>query len=115
MTDDPQDLSQKLAHLRAKYIAQFEGRFDKVMAALNLFQSHHSPEDQAEGLKTLEYLTHKLAGSGASYGFPKITTTAKEIERACLKIKASDQTMSTEHVDQLALLVQGLAEAKPEN
>lgn len=115
MIDGSQDLTKKLAHLQAKYSAQFKSRFDKVKAALELLQVCNTPEDQAEGLKTLEYLTHKLAGSGASYGFPKITIAAKEIERACLKIKASDQTISAKHYDQLALLVQDLAEAKPEN
>ncbi|PHS78918.1 MAG: hypothetical protein COB59_04475 [Rhodospirillaceae bacterium] len=115
MANDPQDLSQKLAHLQAKYIAQFESRFDNITAALELLQGQNSLEDKAEGLKTLEYLTHKLAGSGATYGFPEITLAAKKIERACLQIKKTGQTLSTKDYDQLVLLVQDLAEAKPEN
>lgn len=113
MENDPNALTSKLAQLQAKYIAQFQRRFGDVEAALSCLTPQKFSPEKDEALKKLEHLTHKLAGSGATYGFPKISEAAKEIERLCIQIRTTDQGVTTQHIEHLGKLVQNLALADP--
>ena len=115
MADASQNLSDKLALLRAKYIAQFTDRFVKIEDALALLELKNSAEQKIEGLKKLEFLTHKLAGSGGTYGFPELSEAARKVEHACIEIHNLDQDISAQDFDRLSKLVQELAQAKPVN
>ena len=56
--------------------------------------------------RTLKFISHRLAGSGASYGFPDITNYAKSCEQA-LDDGAPPATVASAFVCLIAALEEG--------
>ena len=87
----PQTMQDKMRPLRLNYLRQLherKGRIERLIALQE--QSALSREDRAE----LKSQAHKLAGTGATYGFPKISeagppwrigwTATRKIRGICL-------------------------------
>lgn len=73
MSDSVQD---KLAALQKRYAASLPDKCAEFDQAWALFD-----QDQAEdALAQLRHLAHKLAGSGASYGFDALSRDARALE-----------------------------------
>lgn len=73
MTSDP------MAALRTKYVAKLRDRRPEIAAFLGLCESGQ-PEKEARD--EMRHKAHGLAGSGATYGFSRISTTARALELA---------------------------------
>lgn len=63
--------------LRARYLSTFPRKIAEIEDALALAARRGEP-----GLDALRMAAHRLAGSGASYGWPEITEAARRLERA---------------------------------
>ena len=75
-------LQDKLALLRQSYRDQLPAKINEVIEAAR----PPAAGDEAgtrHYLETLEGLAHKLAGSGATFGFPDISVTARLLENGC--------------------------------
>lgn len=77
MADPARDLQEKMRALRAAYAAQLPEKIQQVEAAW----AKLSPEAwDGETLQTLHRLVHSLTGSGATFGFPELSTAARSLE-----------------------------------
>lgn len=82
MTNKSDKIEDKLALLKQSYRNQLPSKITEINEAAEL------PLDDGEAtlrryLETLSGLAHKLAGSGATFGFPDISTTARALEISC--------------------------------
>ena len=74
MADDP--LAAKIAVLQRAFVAQLPERIralDDALARLG--------QDE-ESVKAVHVIVHSLAGAGATFGCPEVSTAAREIEQA---------------------------------
>lgn len=82
MADDKLSMEEKLAQLRDQYAERIVGRIDELQAFLQDLDSAHEGA-RHDALKSLRDATHKLAGSGATFGFPEVTVAARKMEQTC--------------------------------
>jgi diguanylate cyclase (GGDEF)-like protein len=73
MTDPVDDVFQQL---QREYVTELPLRLEELQADVLAFEAGHP--DAAESLRVR---IHRLAGSGGSYGFPEISTLAREMEQ----------------------------------
>lgn len=71
------DLNDRLAVLKKTYAASFPAKRAEIDAALQLAGT-------GEGVAQLRHLAHKLAGSGASYGFAELSSLSRRLESAAI-------------------------------
>jgi HPt (histidine-containing phosphotransfer) domain-containing protein len=72
--NDP--VAEALRELRREYHAESAARIAELQEGLAALAAG---DDRAE--TSLTMLFHRLAGSGGAYGFPRVTTAARDIER----------------------------------
>ncbi len=85
MADDASNMAEKLAQLRFQYA----GRIQDRIAELETLIAGLNGEDASGRNGVLELLrdaAHKLAGSGATFGFPGVTTVSRNIEHLCVAV-----------------------------
>lgn len=75
-TGQAAELAEKLAALSV----QFAGRLDGVLAELESRLHDFSSDSQPTVLRDMHARLHKLAGSGATFGFPELSLLARELE-----------------------------------
>lgn len=91
-TDKVTSFQERKAQLRQSFLAQLAQRLQSIrehLDELSLTQSH----DQ-ETLKALHLLFHTLKGSGASFGFSRMSTLAQEAEQALIHELEGDRTVT---------------------
>ncbi len=74
---DPED--PVFVELRREYLADATERLAELRKDLDAFRV-----GEPDALNSLRQRFHRLAGSGGSYGFPKVSETAREMERRIL-------------------------------
>lgn len=67
----------KLNALRLLYKRDISGKIQEIETAINDATNQATPQSIAH----LRFVSHKLAGSGATFGFPEISNEARKIER----------------------------------
>lgn len=85
MAGETPTMEQKLAQLRAQYAIKIHERIDALASVLRELEASTGDARRAY-LAEIRDTTHKLAGSGATFGFPDVTTLARQMERACIAI-----------------------------
>ncbi|MEG3617971.1 diguanylate cyclase [Magnetovibrio sp. PR-2] len=85
MADRQSSMEEKLAALRAQYAGKIDERVDELIAIVKRM-TQVSGEQQREIIAEMKHATHKLAGSGATFGFPDVTTLARDMEHKCIAI-----------------------------
>ena len=78
MSESKADIHAQLQALQQDYAARLPGKAAEIAARLAALRERWCPEDATE----LRRLVHNLAGSGASYGFPEVSTGARRVEHA---------------------------------
>jgi HPt (histidine-containing phosphotransfer) domain-containing protein len=68
-------VDHELDELRREFLDEARQKTDEMEAVLGNGESRDS-------LDRLAYLAHQLKGSGGSYGYQRISTSAAELERA---------------------------------
>ena len=71
------DIQEQLAALRAAYAAQLPAKIDDIETYWQNLRNGSSRSDT----EVLHRLTHSLAGSGSTFGFPKLSGIARSIEQ----------------------------------
>ncbi|MDH3335306.1 MAG: Hpt domain-containing protein, partial [Rhodospirillaceae bacterium] len=85
MANDNMTVEEKMAALRSAYAQQLEGKIAEISDQISAISSSNDENTIAETIASVRALTHKLAGSGATFGFKDISTVAREMEDACIK------------------------------
>jgi diguanylate cyclase (GGDEF)-like protein len=97
MTDS---LDEALLELQREYLAEFPERLEELRTDIAAFRALR-PEAGA----SLRTRFHRMAGSGGSYGFPEISTVAREMEQwMASKPAPGEAPRLDEAVDRLAML-----------
>ncbi|MBL4613356.1 MAG: diguanylate cyclase [Magnetovibrio sp.] len=98
MAGETLTMEQKLAQLRAQYAIKIHERLDNLAGVLgDLAESEGNVRRDLLG--KVRDTTHKLAGSGATFGFPDVTTVARKMEQMCTSV-LDGQVEDGENVDQ---------------
>ncbi len=107
---DSSNIQDKLALLKQSYREQLPAKMDEIMEAAKAPR-----EGNVAGvrryLETLEGMAHKLAGSGATFGFPDISESARTLEHACEKSLNKTDVASQSTTLKIAPLIESLQNA----
>jgi len=98
------DLRHKLAQLQAHYLAELPQRLNDIEALWR--QTSKNGKQAAEARLQLLRLLHNMAGSGTTFGLPRVTEIARELESsfsACLRDKAWKPTADSVAIFERAL------------
>jgi len=82
MNTNSKTIQDKLALLRQSYRDQLPTKIDEINKAARPPAIDNAAEIRRY-LETLGGLAHKLAGSGATFGFPDISVAARSLEQGC--------------------------------
>lgn len=84
MSNSQEDFEKKLSEARIKYINNLPGKISEI----TLIWNQLNKEDwQQELLLKMINLTHNLAGSGGTFGIPKLSEHAKLLEQTLNELK----------------------------
>ena len=84
MSDGRADLERRLAELRAAFADKLDGRLGEIEAAVRSLAGGGDGAPQA--LRRLRDLAHKLAGTGATFGFAELGRDAGGLEDLCCSV-----------------------------
>ncbi len=100
--DTTYSVQDQLDQLRQDYVSGLSAR----IAQLTSFWNTLSPEAwDTSALETMVQLIHKLAGSGATFGFTSLSNTAHTIERYLRDIQERNAPPTDEEYAQISALV----------
>ena len=85
MADNGKTVEEKMAALRDSYARQLVSKIDEISSHV-MSTSPSSNNDVNSAIASVRALTHKLAGSGATFGFKEVSEIAREMESACVKV-----------------------------
>ena len=107
MKIDADDLKARLSELVADYKKQLPSRIEEIEQA---YAALKKESDQREKYVSLRLLVHKLAGSGATFGFDGITEKAKDLESRLDRIINSGLLYSDVAVGEIEMYLAYLCE-----
>jgi len=106
MTTRPTDiLSQRLADLRVAYADHLPERVRAIEEAAAALRS-----DDAEAIRSLYHLVHRLTGSSAVYGFPELSRASAALEELLLAAWTGQAPSARNTAATLAPLVAAIKE-----
>lgn len=85
MADEAPSMEEKLAQLRAQYAVKIQEQVHQLDLLLKNLP-HASDIERQDIFAKIRDATHKLAGSGATFGFPDVTVHARSMEQACIAV-----------------------------
>lgn len=94
--------------LRTRYLetsAERLASLDRLLGALG------TDGAESSAIEDMQRTLHKFAGSGATYGFARVSELGLEGELACDAIRKRDGIPSPREIDSLRLVVDALREA----
>jgi diguanylate cyclase (GGDEF)-like protein len=101
--DTTYSVQDQLDELRQAYITGLSARVDQLTSVWNTLLQE---EWNATALNTMLQLIHKLAGSGATFGFTSLSNTAHTIERYLLDIQERNDPLTSEEYTQISALME---------
>ncbi len=104
-------VSEKLAQLRASYAESLPRKIIEVEAVAEALSTRLSPGNSDRSLADLRSRTHKLAGSGATFGFPVVSDVARELELIADGALNSGDVLSCDVTSKISALVLDLRAA----
>lgn len=108
-----QAIADRMRPLRAHYLDKLRTRMPMMERAVLMLLSNEFT--QASDRQALQIEAHKLAGNGATYGFPAISTAARALENALPpEAETDDQALLKLVADLLHVCHEALAEGTPE-
>jgi len=79
-----QTLEARLSALTEKYVASLPARLEELETFVQYFSDAHEHEGRSLALQSIQACAHRLAGSGATYGFPDISDHAAQLDQHCV-------------------------------
>ena len=100
----PEGLSDRLQDLKSHYCSQLPDRIKEIDRSLNELSS----ESWRDALERLRLQAHKIAGSGAIFGFDTVSSVGRKLENAVVEILQTDSGIDSEHRSHIAKLTSEL-------
>ena len=98
-------LIETLERLRSNYVDSLASKIDEVEAAAVPLSQPHRDENAATALLDLRNLAHKLAGSGATFGYAAMGETARNLEQSADRLLETDGRISERSREDILRLV----------
>ena len=105
MAADTRQLDEKLHALKAAYDQQLEPRIGALESALAEIAAAGDAARQIAAVGILVELAHKIAGSAGTFGHPKLSATASDLEALCERIAEQGRMPGPENSKELTELV----------
>ena len=105
MDEKEAQLRKHLDVLRQAYVDQIPDRRAEIEGLAAALDGPLSKKETLSTVETLRQRAHKLAGSGATFGFARIGDAARKLERRCDSILQGASTLSDEERAEYAWLV----------
>lgn len=99
---DQTAIQAKLKILSDAYAAQLPEKLNQLMLAWSALS--HKAWD-AEGIKMLHHMAHRLAGSGKTFGFSALSDASRQLEQLLQEIEETRQVMSPVQRQQVEVLL----------
>lgn len=94
------DFQNALNQLRAEYAQHLPARISEIETVWHTLRAEWNAEEFTRFIRG----AHSLAGSGATYGFPRVSQSARALERYAKQLEAS-VAPTPEHAAQIELLL----------
>lgn len=111
MAGDVDAMQERLAALRMDYGVKLLDRIGLLAEQLEALSHATGYKQRLSTLQTVRRLTHKLAGSGATFGFPKVSETARVMEMECHDIVDRKTDIAGDFLERQFVLCKRLREA----
>jgi diguanylate cyclase (GGDEF)-like protein len=111
MNEATQVFQERMDQLRRDYASQLPNRLNEIESTAKTLNSVLSIGDRHISITQLREYSHKLAGSGATFGFPDISDIAKILEQVAKSLLTQDAEASPQSIDQILSLVADLNDA----
>ncbi len=107
MPPDADDaLARQLRQLRREYVDESVRRVEDLRRL-----SARLAQGDSEALAALRQAFHRLAGSGGSYGFPLVSSHAREGEALAQRLIAAGTPAAPAHIDAIERGIDAIADA----
>jgi len=105
---NPADFGKTFAALRAQYVSRLPDKLAELESSFACVQA--TPADR-ELLRTFHRQAHSLTGSGASYGYPELSRTARILETALKQAMQSPADMTAGDFAQIRQQLDAVSQA----
>ena len=105
-TDADGNLAEQLRALRLEYLAASAARIEELRQLRS-----DLARDQGASLSALRQAFHRLAGSGGSYGFPRVSASSREGEALLQRVAAAAAPLNEADVQAIDGAIRLVAEA----
>lgn len=89
MNDKSDTIQDQMAKLRATYAGQLPGKLNDLLEQVEIISTGTDPHVRSETLSVICNIVHKLAGSGATFGFAEVSKVARRIEDFCISLEGN--------------------------
>lgn len=96
---------QILDSLKAAYAANLPHDIDVLNTALRKLKAAPNVKSAHRSLLAVSGCAHMLAGSGATFGYPGVSDTARRLEEYCKSALGKEKTLSADEMARLTRLV----------
>ena len=105
MAADTRQIAEKLHALKAAYDQQLGPRIGALESALAEIAAAGDAAGQIAAVGNLLELAHKIADSAGTFGHPKLSAAASDLEGLCERIGKQGQMPNSENSKELTELV----------
>lgn len=98
-----------LDSLRVTYAANLPHDIDVLNTALREIREATDVNSACRFLLALSGIAHMLTGSGATFGYPGVSDTARRLEEYCKSVAGKEKTLSVDEMAHLTRLVGDIA------
>lgn len=105
--DADEALARQLRRLRAEYLAAATQR----VAELHALSARLAADQAGTTLAQLRQAFHRLAGSGGSYGFPRISAASREAEQLLQHLASQPLPLAGGDLTAISDRIEAIAEA----
>jgi HPt (histidine-containing phosphotransfer) domain-containing protein len=108
---DPGDVVARLERLSAEFGQSLGDRVKEVRRVWTLVPDAPLALEARNALVKIHDIVHALAGSGESFGYPRVSASAAPLDGLFRLLREQNQTLSREEIAQIELLIQDLEHA----
>ena len=116
MAEETATLEDRLAALRTAFLVRLDERIGPIEAAAHRLSGGLEPDAERQALTEVMTHAHKLAGSGATFGFPALSAVGRELETHVEAILEAGRRASRSEIAFIATQAANLRDAaEPES
>ena len=105
------DLKKQMTAIRDSFVSKLDDRLAEMSAALDVIKAGNSTQAITDSLQAINAISHKLAGSSATFGFAALSDNARRLEVLCASLVNGSQSFTADRQRDIHLLMEKIAEA----